>query len=76
MSREAGRSIGGLVCQSRHGAVISAKGVKGARDKFEREADPDGTLPPAERRRRGELLYRAHMRRLAIASAASRRRSS
>jgi hypothetical protein len=74
MSREAGRSIGGLVCQAKHGAVISAKGVKGARDKFEREADPAGVLPLAERRRRGELLYRAHMRRLAIASAAARKK--
>lgn len=74
MSREAGRSIGGLVCQSRHGAELSRRGVAGARARFEREADPDETLPPEERRRRGELLYRAHMRRLAIRSAAARRR--
>jgi hypothetical protein len=74
VSREAGRQIGGLVCMSRHGAELSRKGVAARRVKYERLADPAGVLPEAERRRRGDLLFRAEMRRLAIRSAAARRR--
>lgn len=29
--------------------------------RFERQADPDGVMPPAERARRAEMLMRAHM---------------
>lgn len=43
--------------------------------KFEREADPDGTLLPAERARRAEHLRKAHFQRLALKSAQSRRRT-
>jgi hypothetical protein len=32
--------------------------------RFEREVDPDGRLPPDERRRRAEHAHRAHMLRL------------
>ena len=32
--------------------------------RFEREVDPDGRLPPDERRRRAEHALRAHMLRL------------
>lgn len=46
------------------------------RAKFEREADPDGALPEAERQRRAEQLYKAHMARLAFASAKARRKAS
>ncbi len=42
-------------------------------DRFEREVDPDGVLPPAERARRGEHARKAHMLRLALASAKARR---
>lgn len=49
-----------------------------ARDKFlerfEREVDPDGVLPPAERRLRAEHAKRAHMLHLAKLSAIARRR--
>jgi hypothetical protein len=41
--------------------------------KFERQADPDGVLPPAERQRRAERLRSAHFARLALASAKARR---
>ena len=41
--------------------------------KFEREADPDGTLDPAERARRAYHLRQAHFLRLALASAKARR---
>ncbi|MFC4369972.1 hypothetical protein ACFOZ2_03765 [Citricoccus nitrophenolicus] len=43
--------------------------------KFEAEADPDGTLMPAERARRAEHLRKAHFQRLALKSAQSRRRA-
>jgi hypothetical protein len=48
-----------------------------ARDKFlerfEREVDPDGTLPVEERRRRAEHARRAYMLRLAKRAVAARR---
>jgi hypothetical protein len=40
--------------------------------KFEREADPQGVLDPAERARRAEHLRRAHFTRLALASSRAR----
>jgi hypothetical protein len=43
-------------------------------DRFEREVDPDGVLPPAERARRAEHARKAHMTRLALASAKARSR--
>jgi hypothetical protein len=44
-------------------------------ERFEREADPDGTLPPAERARRAEHRRKAYFARLALKSAQSRRAS-
>ena len=41
--------------------------------RFEREVDPDGTLPPEERRQRAEHAKRAYMLQLAKRSAASRK---
>ena len=41
--------------------------------RFEREVDPDGLLPPEERRVRAQHALRAHMLRLAKRSAAARR---
>ena len=43
--------------------------------RFERDADPDGTLPRAERARRAEHLRKAYFTRLALASARARRRN-
>jgi hypothetical protein len=43
--------------------------------RFEREVDPDGVLPPAERSRRAQHALRAHMLRLAKHSVAARRQS-
>lgn len=45
-------------------------------DRFEREVDPDGTLPPADRARRAEHARKAHFARLALASAKARRKSA
>jgi hypothetical protein len=40
---------------------------------FEKQVDPDGTLPPEERRRRAEHALKAHMTRLARRSALARK---
>lgn len=46
------------------------------RAKFERQADPDGVLPEAERQRRAEQLYKAWMASLAFKSAKARRKAA
>jgi hypothetical protein len=46
----------------------------GLRAKFEREADPDGVLDPAERARRADHLQRAHMLRMSLAAKRARSR--
>lgn len=38
-------------------------------DRFEREVDPEGVLPPAERARRGDHARKAYYTRLALKSA-------
>jgi hypothetical protein len=43
------------------------------RARFASEVDPDGVLDPAERARRAESAFRAHMTRLAFKSAKARR---
>ena len=43
-------------------------------DKFEREVDPDGVLPPAERAKRADHARKAYFQRLALRSAQARRR--
>jgi hypothetical protein len=61
-----------------HAKYDSRETSQPARDafmaKFEREADPDGTLDPAERKRRARHLLQAHMVRLAMRSALARRK--
>ena len=42
-------------------------------NRFEKEVDPDGTLPPEERRQRAEHAKRAYMLQLAKRSAAARK---
>ncbi|MDQ6730248.1 MAG: hypothetical protein M3022_08085 [Actinomycetota bacterium] len=42
-------------------------------DRFEREVDPDGELPVAERIRRAEHARKAYFARLALRSARARR---
>lgn len=54
----------------------SANGRQAFLDRFEREADPDGTLPPEERARRAEQLKKAYFTRLALKSAQARRRAA
>jgi hypothetical protein len=54
--------------------VNALRGQAGLDARFEREVDPDGTLPPAERARRAENAKRAHFQRLALASSRARSR--
>lgn len=54
----------------------SAPGRQTFLDRFEREVDPDGTLPPGERAQRGEAARKAYFARLALKSAQSRRRKA
>lgn len=44
-------------------------------DRFERQVDPEGTLPEAERRRRADAAKKAYFTKLALRSAQARRRS-
>lgn len=43
-------------------------------DRFEREVDPEGVLPPVERAKRAKNARRAYFTRLSLKSAKSRRR--
>ena len=49
---------------------------RGQMARFEREIDPDSTLPAAERTRRAKSAQREHMARLALRSAKARRKAS
>lgn len=53
-----------------------AKVREGLYARFELEVDPRSELDPAERARRATAAFRAHMARLALASARARRASS
>jgi hypothetical protein len=52
----------------------TAPARKAALDRFEKEVDPDGTLPPAERAKRAQHKRQAYFKRLALKSAQARRR--
>ena len=54
-------------------AAHTAPGRRAFLDRFEREVDPDGTLPPADRARRAEHARKAYFARLALRSAQARR---
>jgi hypothetical protein len=56
--------------------AATAPARKAALDRFEREVDPDGTLPPTERAVRAEHARKAYFYRLALASAKARRARS
>lgn len=55
-------------------AARTARGRAAFLDRFDRQVDPDGTLPPAERARRAENARRAYFSALALRSAQARRR--
>lgn len=56
-------------------AARTANARKAALDRFEREVDPDGTLPDAERTRRAAHARAAYFHQLAFKSAQARRRN-
>jgi hypothetical protein len=53
---------------------LTSAARKGFAARFERQVDPDGTLPPDERQRRAQAALRAHMQDLAFRSQKARRR--
>lgn len=55
------------------GQQVTASARQAFLDRFEREVDPDGVLPVEERQRRADHARRAHMTRLALRSAQTRR---
>ena len=67
-----------LAAHSLHAQNDSCKLTAPARaaflSSFERQVDPDGLLPPAERRRRADQARKAHFTRLALLSAQARRK--
>lgn len=70
----AGR-LGAYIVHSRYdGLQITAAARAAFQSKFEREVDPDGVLPDAERLRRAEMARKAHFAKLALKSAQARRR--
>jgi hypothetical protein len=65
--------IGGLTTSARYGGhAMTRPARRGFQERFEREVDPEGRLEPGERVRRAERAMRAHMLRLAQASADAR----
>ena len=52
----------------------TAAARKAANDRFARQVDPDGTLPPEERAKRAEHARKAYFTALALRSARARRR--
>jgi hypothetical protein len=57
-------------------AARTEPGRNGFLARFEREVDPEGVLPEADRVRRAEHARKAYMQKLALASAAQRRRKA
>lgn len=53
-------------------AAATAPARKAFLDRFEREVDPEGVLPPADRARRAEHARKAYFTRLALKSAQAR----
>lgn len=49
--------------------AATAAARRASADRFERQVDPDGALPPDERARRADSARLAHMSRMALRSA-------
>ena len=56
--------------------AIAARARRGLDEKFRREVDPTGTLSPSELERKVHIALRLHFARLAMLSAAARRKRS
>jgi hypothetical protein len=69
--------VGGISRVLRHGADAAiAPARAGFLAKFDREADPDGTLDAIERARLSRLALARHMSKLGLARAAKARRAA
>lgn len=65
--------IGAAVTHSRHDSrALTAPARTRFLERFEREVDPDGALPPEERARRARQARTAYFTRLALKSASAR----
>lgn len=65
--------LGAFVMHSRHDPrATTARAREAFLDRFEREVDPEGVLPPAERARRAKAARKAYFTRLAMTSAKAR----
>jgi hypothetical protein len=66
-----------LAAHTLHASVDSKAHTEPARkaflERFEREVDPEGVLPDAERKRRAEQARKAYFTRLAFQSSKARR---
>ncbi len=83
LSAEQRRLRAKLAGHAKHSKHDPRESVRPAREafleRFRRAVDPEGILPPEERERRARHALKAHMYRLALASARARaeaRRSS
>lgn len=54
-------------------AAATAKARQAALDRFDKLVDPDGVLSPEDRAKRAASARRAHMQKMALASAKARR---
>jgi hypothetical protein len=69
--------IGGLTRAALYdGREVTKAARRGFMARFEDEVDPDRQLSPDERQRRAQAAMRAHMARLALRSAKSRRKGA
>jgi hypothetical protein len=69
--------LGAYTMLSRNDPREITKAARAAfESKFERDVDPDGVLPIAERLRRADMARKAHYARLALKSAQARRRKA
>jgi hypothetical protein len=67
--------LGGLMASAKHDPhVTTAAARAGAEASYERQVDPDGVLPPAERARRARAARAAHFVRLSLRSLDARAR--
>ena len=77
-SRQPLRALAGRIGGFARAARYNPEELTGAArraflDRFEREVDPQGVLPPEERARRATAARKAYFARLALKSAAARR---
>ena len=61
-------------CEDRTAATAAA--TKASLGRFERQVDPDGTLPPEERAKRAESAKKAYMAKIQLAAAKARRQKA